>query len=92
MLSYVPWQEVVDRLAYETVELVTTRHRGILRAVVDAYRDVVTRVITYSGLPSPAAAPANEDQRRTLGEATAAYSLPLRRMSHICASSVTIPS
>lgn len=39
-----PNAQAVDRLAVETVELVTATHRGILRAVVDAYREVVARV------------------------------------------------
>ncbi|MDN3056188.1 phage capsid protein [Streptomyces sp. SRF1] len=36
-----PQAQAVDRLAAETIETVTTTHRGILRAVEDGYRQVV---------------------------------------------------
>ncbi|MEU2746665.1 phage minor capsid protein [Streptomyces collinus] len=43
-----PNTRAVDRLAAETVQLVTATHRGILRAVEDIYRKVVA---TVSGTP-----------------------------------------
>ncbi|KOX16567.1 phage minor capsid protein 2 [Streptomyces sp. NRRL F-6491] len=39
-----PNARAVDRLAQETVELVTQTHRGILRGVEDAYRRVIAEV------------------------------------------------
>ena len=39
-----PNAQAVDRLAHEAVELVTATHRGILRAVLDGFREVVARV------------------------------------------------
>ncbi|MFC8095363.1 phage minor capsid protein [Streptomyces sp. NPDC057301] len=40
----VPNAQAVDRLAVETVQLVTATHRGILRAVADGFRAVVAQV------------------------------------------------
>ncbi|MFD7738407.1 phage minor capsid protein [Streptomyces sp. MJM8645] len=39
-----PAGRAVDRLAMETIELVTATHRGILRGVEDGYRQVVSEV------------------------------------------------
>ncbi|MFJ5883469.1 phage minor capsid protein [Kitasatospora cineracea] len=39
-----PATRAVDRLAAETVELVTATHRGILRGVEDGYRQVVAEI------------------------------------------------
>lgn len=39
-----PNAQAVDRLAVETVDLVTATHRGILRAVMDGFRQVMARV------------------------------------------------
>ncbi|MEV6395581.1 phage minor capsid protein [Streptomyces sp. NPDC051907] len=39
-----PNTQAVDRLAAETVELVTETHRGILRGVLDAFRTVIAAV------------------------------------------------
>ncbi|MEV0115548.1 phage minor capsid protein [Streptomyces sp. NPDC050844] len=39
-----PNAQAVDRLAVEAVQVVTATHRGILRAVVDAFRSVVAQV------------------------------------------------
>lgn len=39
-----PNAQAVDRLAQEAVDVVTATHRGILRAVVDTFRAVVSRV------------------------------------------------
>lgn len=39
-----PNAQAVDRLAREAVEVATAMHRGILRAVIDVFRDVVARV------------------------------------------------
>ncbi|MGW1489788.1 phage minor capsid protein [Streptomyces sp. NPDC002402] len=39
-----PNTRAIDRLAAETVQLVTATHRGILRAVEDAYRKVIAAV------------------------------------------------
>ncbi|QKW08050.1 phage capsid protein [Streptomyces sp. NA04227] len=39
-----PNAQAVDRLAVETVDLVTATHRGILRAVVDGFRKVIAQV------------------------------------------------
>ncbi|MFM9368148.1 phage minor capsid protein [Streptomyces sp. Da 82-17] len=39
-----PNAQAVDRLAVETLDVVTATHRGILRAVVDGFREVVARV------------------------------------------------
>ncbi|MEV6329634.1 phage minor capsid protein [Streptomyces sp. NPDC051909] len=39
-----PNTRAVDRLASETVELVTATHRGILRGVLDAFRQVIAAV------------------------------------------------
>ncbi|SOB83145.1 Phage minor capsid protein 2 [Streptomyces sp. 1331.2] len=39
-----PAGRTVDRLAAETIELVTATHRGILRGVEDGYRQVVSEV------------------------------------------------
>ncbi|MBK6018515.1 phage capsid protein [Streptomyces sp. MBT53] len=39
-----PNAQAVDRLAQEAVDVVTATHRGILRAVIDTFRAVVSRV------------------------------------------------
>ncbi|MFJ6707019.1 MULTISPECIES: phage minor capsid protein [unclassified Streptomyces] len=39
-----PATRAVDRIAHETVELVTQTHRGILRGVEDGYRQVISEV------------------------------------------------
>ncbi|MET9429794.1 phage minor capsid protein [Streptomyces sp. NPDC003036] len=40
-----PNTRAVDRIAAETVELVTATHRGILRGVLDAFRQVIAAVV-----------------------------------------------
>ncbi|MEV8169601.1 phage minor capsid protein, partial [Microbacterium paraoxydans] len=39
-----PNAQAVDRLAAEAVQVVTATHRGILRAVLDGFREVIARV------------------------------------------------
>ncbi|MER5215430.1 hypothetical protein ABT063_34025 [Streptomyces sp. NPDC002838] len=39
-----PNGQAVDRLAHETVDVVTSTHRSILRAVVDRFRAIVAEV------------------------------------------------
>ncbi|WP_286160456.1 hypothetical protein [Streptomyces yunnanensis] len=50
-----PNGRAVDHLAHETVDRVTTTHRGILRGVEDGYRQVVAEV---SATPCSASTPA----------------------------------
>ncbi|MYX36733.1 phage capsid protein [Streptomyces sp. SID8377] len=44
IVDQVPGLRAVDRLAAEAISLVTDTHRGILRAVLDGYRQVVAEV------------------------------------------------
>ncbi|WP_301368417.1 hypothetical protein [Streptomyces xanthophaeus] len=53
-----PNTRAVDRLAAETVELVTETHRGILRGVEDGYRQVISEVSeTRSSVSTPVGRP-----------------------------------
>ncbi|WP_258017677.1 hypothetical protein [Streptomyces noursei] len=55
-----PNGRAVDHLAHETVDRVTTTHRGILRGVEDGYRQVVAEVsATPCSASTPAARPPN---------------------------------
>ncbi|MGW8374274.1 phage minor capsid protein [Streptomyces sp. ODS28] len=63
-----PNAQAVDRLAAEAVQLVTATHRGILRAVVDGYRDVVARVTATPLLGTGTRRQATQDAMRAFAD------------------------
>lgn len=63
-----PGAQAVDRLAHEAVEVVTATHRGILRAVVDAFRDVVARVTATPLLGTGTRRQATQDAMRQFAD------------------------
>ncbi|WP_329148269.1 phage minor capsid protein [Streptomyces sp. NBC_01456] len=63
-----PNAQAVDRLAHEAVELVTATHRGILRAVLDAFRDVVSRVTATPLLGTGTRRQATQDAMRQFAD------------------------
>ncbi|MFF7233378.1 phage minor capsid protein [Streptomyces sioyaensis] len=63
-----PNAEAVDRLAHEAVEVVTATLRGILRAIVDAFRDVVARVTSTSLLGTGTRRQATQEAMRDFAD------------------------
>ncbi|MGY5129222.1 phage minor capsid protein [Streptomyces nigrescens] len=63
-----PNAQAVDRLAHEAVEVVTATHRGILRAIVDAFRDVVARVTATPLLGTGTRRQATQDAMRDFAD------------------------
>lgn len=63
-----PNAQAVDRLAHESVDLVTATHRGILRAVMDAYREVVARVTATPLLGTGTRRQATQDAMRQFAD------------------------
>ncbi|MFJ6748280.1 phage minor capsid protein [Streptomyces sp. NPDC091266] len=63
-----PNAQAVDRLAQESVDLVTATHRGILRAVMDAYREVVARVTSTPLLGTGTRRQATQDAMRQFAD------------------------
>ncbi|WP_445396452.1 phage minor capsid protein [Streptomyces sp. LE64] len=59
-----PQAQAVDRLAQETVDVVTATHRGILRAVDDGYRRVVAEVASTPLLGTGTRRHATQDAMR----------------------------
>ncbi|MFZ3471456.1 phage minor capsid protein [Streptomyces sp. 2.9] len=59
-----PQAQAVDRLAQETVDVVTSTHRGILRAVVDRFRAVVAEVTATVALGTGTRRQATQDAMR----------------------------
>ncbi|MFD6873269.1 MULTISPECIES: phage minor capsid protein [unclassified Streptomyces] len=59
-----PQAQAVDRLAQETVDVVTSTHRGILRAVVDRFRAVVSEVTATVALGTGTRRQATQDAMR----------------------------
>ncbi|MFD3829724.1 phage minor capsid protein [Streptomyces sp. NPDC058621] len=59
-----PQAQAVDRLAQETVEVVTSTHRGILRAIVDRFRAVVAEVTATVALGTGTRRQAAQDAMR----------------------------
>ncbi|MGY4988903.1 phage minor capsid protein [Streptomyces nigrescens] len=63
-----PNAQAVDRLAHESVEVVTATHRGILRAIVDGFRDVVARVTSTPLLGTGTRRQATQDAMRQFAD------------------------
>jgi hypothetical protein len=63
-----PNAQAVDRLAQESVDLVTATHRGILRAVMDAYREAVARVTSTPLLGTGTRRQATQDAMRQFAD------------------------
>ncbi|MFD8948985.1 phage minor capsid protein [Streptomyces xanthophaeus] len=59
-----PQAQAVDRLAQETVDVVTSTHRGILRAVLDKFRAVVSEVTATVALGTGTRRQATQDAMR----------------------------
>lgn len=59
-----PQAQAVDRLAQETVDVVTSTHRGILRAIVDRFRAVVSEVTATVALGTGTRRQATQDAMR----------------------------
>ncbi len=59
-----PQAQAVDRLAQETVDVVTSTHRGILRAVLDRFRAVVSEVTATVALGTGTRRQATQDAMR----------------------------
>ncbi|WP_404959026.1 phage minor capsid protein [Streptomyces sp. 147326] len=59
-----PQAQAVDRLAQETVDVVTSTHRGILRAIVDGFRAVVSEVTATVALGTGTRRQATQDAMR----------------------------
>ncbi|MFI6371019.1 phage minor capsid protein [Streptomyces sp. NPDC050546] len=64
-----PNAQAVDRLAQEAVDVVTATHRGILRAVVDTFRAVVSRVAATPLLGTGTRRQAVQDALRQFADA-----------------------
>ena len=63
-----PQAQAVDRLAQETVDVVTSTHRSILRAVVDGFRAVVSEVIATPLLGTGTRRQATQDAMRRFAD------------------------
>ncbi|PJN40506.1 phage capsid protein [Streptomyces sp. CB02959] len=63
-----PQAQAVDRLAQETVDLLTDRHRSILRAVEDGYRGVVAEVTATPLLGTGTRRQATQDAMRRFAD------------------------
>lgn len=59
-----PQAQAVDRLAQETVDVVASTHRGILRAIVDRFRAVVAEVTATVALGTGTRRQATQDAMR----------------------------
>ncbi|MYY08820.1 phage capsid protein [Streptomyces sp. SID4919] len=64
----IPQTQAVDRLAAETVDVVTATHRGILRAVVDGFRAVVAEVTATTLLGTGTRRQATQDAMRRFAD------------------------
>ncbi|WP_275463368.1 phage minor capsid protein [Streptomyces noursei] len=63
-----PQAQAVDRLAQETVDLLTDRHRSILRAVDDGYRGIVAEVTATPLLGTGTRRQATQDAMRRFAD------------------------
>ncbi|MFE1773751.1 phage minor capsid protein [Streptomyces sp. NPDC059008] len=63
-----PNAQAVDRLAHEAVDLVTATHRGILRAVVDTFREIVAKVTATPLLGTGTRRQATQDAMRQFAD------------------------
>ncbi|MFD7121912.1 phage minor capsid protein [Streptomyces sp. NPDC059922] len=64
-----PQAQAVDRLAQEAVDVVTATHRSILRAVVDTFRAVISRVAATPLLGTGTRRQATQDALRQFADA-----------------------
>jgi len=64
-----PNAQAVDRLAQETVDVVTSTHRSILRAVVDGFRAIVAQVTATPLLGTGTRRQATQDAMRRFSDA-----------------------